>query len=132
MTIAQTNEPTPRKPLRLWPGVVLVVLLLVARFGVKAVIPGFRGFALGMQWALGTALAVVLWWAFFSRARWLDRMGAIVLMIIGLAATWYIRHDSMGPAWFFAYAVPALCLALVAGAAEPRGTTPDPGRPRAA
>jgi outer membrane protein assembly factor BamB len=100
--------------------VVAVVLLLVARFGVKAVVPGFSGFALGMQWALGASLAVVLWWAFFSRARWLDRVGAIVLMIGGLAATWYLRHESMGPAWFFAYAVPTLCLALVAGAAASR------------
>jgi outer membrane protein assembly factor BamB len=128
MTIARTSERSLRKPLRLWPGVVLVVLLFVARFGVKAVIPGFRGFALGMQWALGTALAVVLWWAFFSRARWLDRVGAIVLMIVGLAATWYLRHDSMGPAWFFAYAVPAVCLALVAGAAASRRLPDGPRR----
>ena len=120
MTIAQTNERTPGRPLRLWPGVVAVVLLLLARFGVKAVIPGFQGFALGMQWALGAALAVVLWWAFFSRARWFERLGTIALMIVGLAATWYIRHESMGPAWFFAYAVPTLCLALVGGAAASR------------
>jgi outer membrane protein assembly factor BamB len=129
MTIARTSEQNLRKPLRLWPGVVTVVLLLVARFGVKAVVPGFKGFALGMQWALGFAVAVVLWWAFFSRARWLDRVGAIVLMIVGLAAAWYLRHESMGPAWFFAYAVPTLCLALVAGAAATR-RLPD-GRRRA-
>lgn len=118
--IPQTNEGTPRGPLRLWPGVVAVVLLLLARFGVKAVIPGFQGFALGMQWALGAALAVVLWWAFFSRARWSERLGTIAVMIVGLAATWYLRHESMGPAWFFAYAVPTLCLGLIAGAAASR------------
>ena len=128
MTIARTSERSPRKPLRLWPGVVAVVLLLVARFGVKAVVPGFRGFALGMQWALGAALAVVLWWVFFSRARWLDRVGAIVLMIVGPAATWYFRHESMGPAWFFAYVVPTLCLALVAGAAAGRRLRDGPRR----
>ena len=128
MTIAQTNGRTPRRPLRLWPGVVTVVLLLLARFGVKAVIPGFKGFALGMQWALGAALAVVLWWAFFSRARWSERLGTIVLMIGGLAATWYLRHESMGAAWFFAYAVPMLCLALVAGAAASRRLPDGPRR----
>ncbi len=128
MTIAQTNGRTPRRPLRLWPGVVTVVLLLLARFGVKAVIPGFKGFALGMQWALGAALAVVLWWAFFSRARWSERLGTIVLMIGGLAATWYLRHESMGAAWFFAYAVPTLCLALVAGAAASRRLPDGPRR----
>ena len=46
MTIAQTDE-RPRKPLRLWPGVVAVVLLWLVRFGLKAVVPGFQGFALG-------------------------------------------------------------------------------------
>ncbi len=107
---------------------VIVVLLLVARFGVKAVVPGFRGFALGMQWALGAAVAVVLWWTFFSRARWLDRVGAIVVMIVGLAATWFLRHESMGPAWFFGYAVPTVCLALVAGAVASRRLSDGPRR----
>ena len=62
---------TPRKPLRLWPGVVAVVALWLARFGVKALIPGFAGFQLGMMWGLGGVLAVVVWWAFLSRAPWL-------------------------------------------------------------
>ena len=87
MSTGQTNEPTSRKPLRLWPGIVAVVLLWLARFGLKAVIPGFRGFSLGMQWALGAAVAVLLWWLFFSRARWFERLGAIVVMIAGLAGT---------------------------------------------
>ena len=117
----KTGERSPRRSLRLWPGVVAVVVLGLARFGVKAVIPGFKGFALGMQWALGAALAVVLWWLFFSRARWFDRVGAIVLMIGGLSGTWYLRHESMGPAWLFAYAVPILCFAFVAWAAASRG-----------
>jgi len=108
--------------------VVAAVVLGLARFGVKAVVPGFKGFALGMQWALGAALAVVLWWAFFSRARWLDRVGAIVLMISGLSATWYLRHESMGPAWLFAYAVPILCFAFVAWAVASRRLANGPRR----
>ena len=39
MTIAQTNEPTPRKPLRLWPGVVAVVLQWLVWFVVPIVVP---------------------------------------------------------------------------------------------
>ena len=128
MTIVQTGERSPRKPLRLWPGVIAAVVLGLARFGVKAVIPGFAGFALGMQWALGAAGAVVLWWLLFSRARWLDRVGAIVLMIAGLAATWFLRHDSMGPAWLFAYAVPILCFAFVAWAGASRRLAEGPRR----
>ena len=118
----------PRRPLRLWPGVIAAVVLGLARFGVKAVIPGFTGFALGMQWALGAAAAVVLWWLLFSRARWLDRVGAIVLMIAGLSATWFLRHESMGPAWLFAYAVPTLCFAFVAWAVTSRRLADRPRR----
>jgi outer membrane protein assembly factor BamB len=33
MTISQTGESTRKKPLRLWPGVVVAVLLLAVRFG---------------------------------------------------------------------------------------------------
>ena len=128
MTTAQTSEPTPRKPLRLWPGVAAVVLLWLARFGLKAAIPGFRGFALGMQWALGAALAVVLWWVFFSRARWSERLGGIALMAGAMAGTWYLRHESMGPLWLIGYAVPVLCLALVAGAAVSRRLPDGPRR----
>jgi outer membrane protein assembly factor BamB len=120
MTIVHTGERSPRKPLRLWPGVIAAIVLGLARFGVKAVIPGFQGFALGMQGALGAAVAVVLWWMLFSRARWLDRVGAIVLMVAGLSAAWFLRHDSMGPAWLFAYAVPILCFAFVAWAVASR------------
>jgi hypothetical protein len=39
MTSPENVQPPPRK-LRLWPGIIIVVLLFVSRFGVKAVIPG--------------------------------------------------------------------------------------------
>jgi hypothetical protein len=42
----------------------------------KAVVPGFRGFALGAQGGLIGAMAVVLWWVFLSRAAWVERLGA--------------------------------------------------------
>ena len=128
MDIAQTGQPTLRKPLRLWPGVAAVVLLFLARFGLKAAIPGFGGFVLGMQWSFGAVLAVVLWWVFFSRARWSERLGVLVLMIAGLAGTWFLRHESMGPLWLVGYAVPGLCLALVAGAAVSRRLPDGPRR----
>ena len=86
MTIAQTDKPTPRKPLRLWPGVVAVVLQWLARFGIKAVVPGFKGFALAAQGGLIGAVAIVVWWAFLSRAARSERLGAIALMIVTLGA----------------------------------------------
>ena len=128
MTITHANTPTPRTPLRLWPGVVALVLQWLARFGIKAVVPGFKGFALAAQGGLIGAVAVVLWWAFLSRAAWLERLAAIVLMIVALAATWSLRHESMGPFWLFAYAIPILCLAFVVWAVASRRLADGPRR----
>ncbi len=120
MTIAQTNEQTPRKPLRLWPGVVAVVLQWLARFGIPVVVPGFQGIVRAMMGGMLGTLAVLVWWVFFSRARWSERLGAIVLMPLALGATWLVKHESMGPAWLIGYATPVLCLAFVTWAVASR------------
>ena len=111
---------TLRKPLRVWPGVLAVVLLLAARFGVKMVVPGFAGFRDGMLVSLGLAAVVVLWWLLLSRARWLERLGGVLLLAGGLAATRLLAHESMGPFWLLAYALPFLLLAFVAWAVATR------------
>jgi outer membrane protein assembly factor BamB len=100
--------------------VVAVVVLWVSRVGIKAAVPGFEGFAQGMQGAILAALAIIVWWAFFSRARWSERLGALALMALGLGVTWLLKHESMGPLWLVGYAVPILCTALVAWAVATR------------
>ena len=64
MTRPQTDEPTPRRPLRLWPGVLAVALQWLVWLVVPMVVPdaGIIG-ALG---GLVGGLAVVLWWMLFS------------------------------------------------------------------
>jgi outer membrane protein assembly factor BamB len=123
-----THEPTLRKPLRLWPGVAIAVLLLLARFGWKIVVPGFKGFAQGMQGAILCALVLIVWWVFFSRAPWSERLGAIALMAAGLAASWFLKHESMGPLWLVGYAVPFLFVAFVAWAVASRRLADRPRR----
>ena len=49
-----SNEPTFRKPLRLWPGVAAAVLLVLVGYVVPILAPRFGGLA--MLWALGGAL----------------------------------------------------------------------------
>ena len=74
MTIAQTDEPTLQKPLRLWPGVVVAVLLLLA----QVCRPHRRSRGHGSSGCLADswrALAIVVWWVFFSRAPWSERCG---------------------------------------------------------
>src|SRR6266498_540189 len=118
MTTTQTDEPTPRKPLRLWPGVLAAVLLLLVRFVVPIVVPDAGMFA--VLGGLVGVLAIVVWWLFFSRAPWLERVGAIVLMIVGLCATSRLVHKSIAGGMMgmmlYIYAIPVLSLALVAWA----------------
>jgi len=84
---AQADEPTRQMPLRLWPGVGIVVLQWLGRFGVPIVVPGAMVF--GVFAGLFGGLAIVVWWAFFSRAPRSERWGAVVLMIVALVATPY-------------------------------------------
>ena len=126
MSTTHTDELTPRKPLRLWPGVAAATLLAVAGYVVPAVMPEYAG--LGMIGAAIGALLVILWWLFFSRARWYERLGAVPLVILALAVEYRIVHPSIagGAMGFMTYAValPTLCLALVAWAAATRRFAP--------
>jgi outer membrane protein assembly factor BamB len=118
MSIAQSNQPTPRKPLRLWPGVTAAVLLLLVRFALPVVMPDAAIF--GVIGGPVGALAIIVWWLFFSRAAWSDRLGAIVVMIVALLATSRIVHPSIAGGMMGMmlpiYAIPVLSLALVASA----------------
>jgi outer membrane protein assembly factor BamB len=116
------------KPLRMWPGVALALLLIAARLGVKAVVPGFTGFARGMMWSFYCAGAVLVWWLLLSRARWFERLGGVAVIAGGLYAAWSLRHPSMGPLWLFGYGVPGVALALVAGAFTARHLLGAPRR----
>jgi outer membrane protein assembly factor BamB len=118
MTITKIDDPTPRKPLRLWPGVVVVALQWALWLVVPRLLPEATGTA--MLGGVAAGLVVALWWLFFSRAAWSDRVGVIVLMVAALFTTSRVVHKSIagGMMGFMLviYAIPALSLALVAGA----------------
>ncbi len=112
MTSTQAAQ-APQRPLRLWPGIVAVVLQWLFRFGVKAAVPGITGFGYAVMGSLALAIVLVIWWAFFSRARRWERFSALALMVGALAVTWWLKHPSMWLPWLFAYAIPILSLAFV-------------------
>jgi outer membrane protein assembly factor BamB len=120
MTSTQTVEQGPQKLLRVWPGVVAVVLQWIFRFGVKELFPGIQGFGYAVLGSLALFLVIIAWWTFFSRARWKERLGALALMAVAVLATWFLKHDSMWLPWLFAYAVPVLSLAFVTWAVATR------------
>jgi outer membrane protein assembly factor BamB len=130
MTIAQTDASTPRKPLRLWPGVVLVILQWLAWFVVPFFLPETHLYGLLVGVVCG--LAIVVWWMFFSRAPWAERVGAFVLMIIAPIATKFIVHKSIAGGGMgmllFILVVPMLSLALVLWAVASRRLSAGPRR----
>jgi len=128
MTISHSGEQTPRKPLRLWPGVVVMVLQLLVMFVVPLVVPDAGGIStLG---GLAGALIVLLWWLFFSRAPWSERLGAIAFMAVVVLATLPVLHQSirtgMMGLMFIVYVIPVLGFALVAWAVAGRRLTGTP------
>jgi outer membrane protein assembly factor BamB len=86
----------------------------------------------GVIGGLFCAFAIVVWWAFFSRARWSERLGAIVLMIVALVATSRVIHVSIATGamgmLFPILAIPVLSLAFVAWAVASRRLSDGPRR----
>ena len=91
---------TLSRPLRLRPGVILAVVLVIARYLVPLIAPDAEIaemplVVLGMLSGVLLAVAIVLWWLLFSRAPWLERLAAVVLMIGGVFVTRLIVHESI-------------------------------------
>jgi outer membrane protein assembly factor BamB len=119
MTTVQIDTPAQQKPIRLWPGVIAVVLQWLAWIVIPIVFP--EGVLYGLLGGLAGAVFIVLvWWLFLSRAPWSERVGAIVLMPVGVLGTWYLVHPSIAGGMMGMmlpiYAIPVLSLALVGGA----------------
>ena len=124
VTLAQADSPTLRKPLRLWPGIVVVVAQWLLFAVVPIVDPGDA--VVGLLTGIGSALLVILWWLFLSRAQWLDRLGALVLMTIAIIVNARFVDNSFAAMAYF-LPIPVYCLALVIWAAATR-RMPDGGR----
>jgi outer membrane protein assembly factor BamB len=124
------SRPQATKPLRLWPALALVGIQWGARYALPAVNPEW------MQWAVltwvGLGLVVALWWLFFSRASWLERVGILALSVAGVVGIrpWVdpsIAGGMMGM-MLYLYSIPVLSLALVAAAVISRNFAAGPRR----
>jgi outer membrane protein assembly factor BamB len=129
MLIAQTDKPTSQKPLRLWPGVVFALLQLLSMFAFPVVMP--RAAIFGVLGGMVAALAILVWWIFFSRVPWIERLGAIVLMVVAMFATRFFLHASIAGGMmgmmFPGYGLMTVSVALVVAAVASRRLS-DGGR----
>jgi len=130
MTPTQTGEQRREQHLRVWPGVVAVVLQWFGFFVLPVLMPD--ALIYGIFGALGCGVVVLLWWVFFSRAPWLERLGAVVLIIAGLLGASRLIDESIATGMmgymFTFYAIPVMTLALVAGAVAGRRLSQGPRR----
>ena len=118
----KTSGPIQHESLRLWPAVVIVILQWSIRFVLPLFISNATAYSVFGGLLLG--LAVVVWWAFFSRAPRFDRWSAVVLMIVALTATSQIIHKSISTSMmglmFVIYSIPVVSLAFVIWAVASR------------
>ena len=132
-----TNDSSSSTSLRLWPGVAAVVVTIAVRFGLPTVFPealivGLDSGLVGLLGSVMGTIAIILWWLFFSRAPWAERLGAIVMMAIAVIIVKAVSHPSITGAGMgmllYIHAIPVMGLALVAWAAATRGLGAGPRR----
>jgi outer membrane protein assembly factor BamB len=103
------------------PGVILAIIVAVS-YVLPIIFPDTLMIAVMARF--GGALTILLWWVFFSRAPWLERIAAPLLMIVAVLVTRPFVHESirgghMGMTLPL-YAPPVLAIALVLWAAFSR------------
>jgi outer membrane protein assembly factor BamB len=100
-----------------------VAMQWLVMLGLPIIVPEQAGAAV-LAGVVG-ALAVAIWWLFFSRAAWPERLGGILLMVVAVAVTSRLVHESVANGMMgfmlYLYAAPVLSLALVTWAMASRG-----------
>ncbi|MFC2102131.1 PQQ-binding-like beta-propeller repeat protein [Bacteroidota bacterium] len=111
----QSNQPTPQKSLRLWPGIVIVIIQCLLWYVIPFFIP--EALMISVFGVLIGGVGVIVWWAFFSRAPGIERWGAIVVMIAAMVLISFFLDNSIalaqGGLTFIMYSLPILCFAFV-------------------
>ncbi len=120
------NESAARRPLRLWPGITILALIAAVGYVTPILVPQ-QAVLMFFVPVAGAAL-ILLWWLLFSRARWYERIGALVVIAAAAFAQKYVVHPSIagGAMGLLSYvlAIPTLCMALVGWAWTTRGYRP--------
>lgn len=115
MSTIETALATPRKPIRVWPGVIAVTLQWLGWFVVPTIFPQAPIVAL-LAGVIG-GLVILVWWLFFSRARWIERIAAPVLIVLALIGTKRLVHESIAGGGMgmllYILAIPVFSMGLV-------------------
>jgi outer membrane protein assembly factor BamB len=110
--------------------VAIVIAQLLMKFGLPVVAP--EAMLIGVIAGPVGGLAILVWWLFFSRALWSERLGAVVLMIAGAFVTARLVHESISNGMMGMmlpmYSLTVLSMALVVWAVTSRHLEARPRR----
>jgi outer membrane protein assembly factor BamB len=85
----------PRKP-RLWPGVLIVVLMWLAMTVPAALAHGTMIHFIGLFWSpMLATLAVLIWWLAASRLPWRDRWTGLAAFVAAVLVAMFLGHSTM-------------------------------------
>ena len=109
------------RTLRVWPALLLVVLMVMARFG-----PAYMEGGASENWMIAVfgpllcCVFLLIWWLAASRATWKERVFGFLGVIAGLVVTLALVHPTMrgpgttyltAPMGMFLFALSAACFA---------------------
>ncbi|MBL9135345.1 MAG: PQQ-like beta-propeller repeat protein [Verrucomicrobiales bacterium] len=118
-----TTSPTPDpstvpRELRLWPGILGAAGVITFKLGLPLFRPDSHGAAILGGFAFG--ILIILWWLFFSRAPWRERLGGLALIATAVYASYHLVHESIATGmmgWMLVvHGLPIFCLGWVAWA----------------
>jgi len=119
MAINDVRVMSPRPPLRLWPGVTALVIQWLLWIAPPLVLDD--AFIVSVAGSVVLGLIILLWWLFFSRAAWFERIAAIVVMVVSVFLMFSVVHPSVSNGMMGGmlpvFSIPLLCLGLVGWAA---------------
>ncbi len=122
MATIETAFAPPRKSIRLWPGLIAVALQWLGWFVLPVIFP--QAAIVAMLFGVIGGLIILLWWLFFSRAPWLERIAAVVLIVLALIGTKRLVHESIAGGGMgmllYILAIPVFSMGLVLWAAVTR------------
>jgi outer membrane protein assembly factor BamB len=120
-----SKDQAGHKSLRLWPGVVIVLLQWLIRYVIPLLSSSDKVLAAGVFAGILGGLAVAVWWAFFSRANKYERWGAVLLMIVALFGASRLLDKSIATAnmgmMFAIVSIPLMSLAFTVWAVASQG-----------
>ena len=110
-SIPNTDNPNS---LRLWPALLIIVVMLAATYGTGLVVPGTMvQFMLLMIGPMVGAGLLAIWWLFASRAPLADRLAGLIVLLLAGLLTHPLAHESMKPLGLLIYGVPAASTTFV-------------------